>query len=113
MLVGADDVHLDFARGIAAQPRAVLHQDDLGAVPRRGDGRADAGQSAAGDEHVGIQHDLAHVGLRGSVAGVGRSDALEIKAASAPGHRPASTISEYVPNPARSKNSRRFTGTIV
>ena len=53
VLVGADDVHLDFARRIAAQPRAVLHQDDPRAVPRRGDGRANAGESAARDQHVG------------------------------------------------------------
>ena len=61
--VGADDVHLDFARRVAPQPRAVLHQHDLGPAAGRGHGRTDAGQSAAGHQHVAGQIDPLHVRL--------------------------------------------------
>ena len=52
--VGADDVHLDFARGIAAQPRAVLQQNHAGAVSGRGNRRANARNSSAGHQDVGF-----------------------------------------------------------
>jgi hypothetical protein len=45
-------VHLDLARGVAPEPRAVLHEDDPRAVACRGERRADAGETAAGDEDV-------------------------------------------------------------
>ena len=63
MRVGAHDVHLHFARRVAAQPRPVLHQDHLRAVARRRHRRADARHPAAGHQHVGIQVDLRHVAL--------------------------------------------------
>ena len=49
-LVGADDVHLDLARGVAAQPRAVLKQHHLGAVPGRGDRGANTREASTGDK---------------------------------------------------------------
>jgi len=61
--VGADDVHLHLARGVAAQPGPVLKQDDAQSVARRGDGRAHAGQPAARHQQVRLQIHQRHVGL--------------------------------------------------
>jgi hypothetical protein len=66
--VGAHDVHANFRGGIAAQARAVLDQNDAGAVASRGDGGADAREAAAGDDEIGLQFDEAHVGFRGQLA---------------------------------------------
>ena len=83
-LVGVrpDDVHLDLARGVAAEPRAVLHEDDPRAVARRGERRADAGETAAGDEDVGLELDEPHVRLgRGEAGGrPRRRDPVELPA---------------------------------
>ena len=73
MAVGADDVHLHFARGVAAQPRAILKQDHSGAVPRRGDRGADAREAAAGDKNIRVEIDLRHMRLS---AGAGLSGAI-------------------------------------
>ncbi len=79
MLVGADDVHLDLARRIAAQPRAILHQDHAGSVARRRDGRADAGQAASGHHDIGLQPDLAHMPFRRREPGVPGGDLVEVR----------------------------------
>ena len=49
---GSDHVHPDLARGVSAQHRAVLHEDDPGAQPRGGKGAAYPGHAAPGDEQV-------------------------------------------------------------
>ncbi len=59
--IGADDVHLDLARRIATQPRAVLHQHHPSSRAGRRHRRANTGQSAAGHQHVGGQLDQLHV----------------------------------------------------
>ena len=69
--VGADDVHLDFARRVAAEPRAVLHQNDSRAVSRRGDRRANTRQAAAGDKDVSVEVHLSHVGFRAGACSPG------------------------------------------
>ncbi len=77
---GAHDVHLHFARGIAAQPRTILYQDHLGAMPRGGHRCADAGHAAARHEQVGLQVHQRHVRFQGWI-GRGsrlRGDPLEI-----------------------------------
>jgi hypothetical protein len=63
VLVGAHDVHLHFARRVAAQTRTVLHQDHARAVPGRSNGGADARESPAGDQDVGLQVDQVHLGF--------------------------------------------------
>ena len=51
----AADMHADFAAGVAAQHRAILHQRGLRAVARAGDGRAQTRHTAADDYHVKMQ----------------------------------------------------------
>jgi len=74
VLVGADDVHLNFAGGIAAEAGTVLHEDDAGG----GDGGADTSKAAASDEDVGIEADFAHVEFGAGHGRVGRRDAIEV-----------------------------------
>ena len=52
--VGADDVHLDLAGGVAAEHGTVLNENDAGAATGGRDGGADAGKSAAGDKKIGF-----------------------------------------------------------
>jgi hypothetical protein len=85
VLVGAHDMHLDFTRGIAAQARAILHQDDARSVARRCDCRAHTRQATAGDEDIGLQPDLAHVPFRGPKAGVARRDLVKVRGSRRPG----------------------------
>ena len=80
VVVGPDDVHLHFARGVAAQPRSVLHEHDPRPVPRRGHGRAYSRHSPAGDEQSHVQVHQRHVRLGGGEPrrGVrGRGDDVE------------------------------------
>ena len=78
VLIGADHVHLHFARGIAAEARAVLHQDDARSVARRGDRGTDTRESSACDQDVGLQAHFAHMRLGCGEGGVGRRDFIEI-----------------------------------
>ncbi len=75
-VVGPDDVHLDLATGVPTQPRAVLHEHHAGTVPGRGDGRANTGHPATGNEHVALELDLDHVGFarRTPIAHPGRGN---------------------------------------
>ena len=79
MLIGAHHVHFHLARGIAAQPRAILHQDHARSVTRRRNRRAHARQSTPGHQDIGLQPDLAHVRFRGRKPGVPGSDLIEIR----------------------------------
>ena len=54
---GAEDPQPHLARGVAAEHRAVLDQHDLEAGPRRGDGAARAGESAADHDEVAGEAD--------------------------------------------------------
>ena len=80
--VGADDVHFDFGGGVAAEAGAVLDEDDLGAVAGGGDGGADPGEAAAGDEEIGLEVDEGHVGFGGGHAAAlsGGRDFVELAA---------------------------------
>ena len=51
--VRAADMHADLAAGVAAEHRAVLDEDRLGAVARRGERGAEACDAAAHDAEVG------------------------------------------------------------
>ena len=51
--VSAADPHADFARGVAAEHRAVLDDHGLCSVARGGDGRAESGDAAADHDEVG------------------------------------------------------------
>ena len=80
VMVRADDVHLHFARRVAAEPRTILHEDDLRAVAGRGDRGQHARHAAAGDEHVALELDERHVRLvrSGLAIAAGRRDRIEL-----------------------------------
>jgi len=48
----AADMHADFAAGIAAKHRSLLHQGGFRAVARAGNGRAHARHAAAHDDYI-------------------------------------------------------------
>jgi hypothetical protein len=80
VVVRPHDVHLDLAAGVAAQPRAVLRQDHLRAIPRRAHSRTDSRHAAPRDEDVASQIHEGHVRFRSEVAvpGVRRRHRLEL-----------------------------------
>jgi hypothetical protein len=65
MTVGPDDVHLDFAGGVAAEDGAILNEDDAGPVSGCGKGGAEAGHTTTGNEEVAFEF----VGSHGRSAG--------------------------------------------
>ena len=79
VIIRADDVHLDLARRIAAEPRTILHQHDLRSVPGRAQRRQHARQSAARDHHIAMQIHDGHIAFErrgGAIAR--RRDAFEV-----------------------------------
>jgi hypothetical protein len=69
--VGADDVHFDFAGGVAAEDGTILNEDDAGAIAGGGERGADAGETAAGDEEITIKFVDYHGGKFGLWFGSG------------------------------------------